>query len=76
MRFLWVSKVYKRDLDLRRYNVPFLLNPYISLYTARGCPRKCTFCLWPQTHSGHRWCLRSTQTWSMKSAISWRISRP
>jgi hopanoid biosynthesis associated radical SAM protein HpnJ len=56
----WVSKVYQRDLDVRRYNVPFLLNPYISLYTSRGCPAMCTFCLWPQTHSGHRWRLRST----------------
>jgi hopanoid biosynthesis associated radical SAM protein HpnJ len=55
----WVTKVYKRDLDVRRYNVPFLLNPYISLYTSRGCPAMCTFCLWPQTHSGHRWRLRS-----------------
>jgi hopanoid biosynthesis associated radical SAM protein HpnJ len=55
----WVSKVYKRDLDFRRYNVPFLLNPYISFYTTRGCPAMCTFCLWPQTHSGHRWRLRS-----------------
>ena len=57
----WVSKVYKRDLDFRRYNVPFLLNPYVSFYTTRGCPAMCTFCLWPQTHSGHRWRLRSTQ---------------
>jgi hopanoid biosynthesis associated radical SAM protein HpnJ len=57
----WVSKVYKRDLDFRRYNVPFLLNPYISFYTTRGCPAMCTFCLWPQTHSGHRWRVRSTQ---------------
>ncbi|MDQ6677118.1 MAG: hopanoid biosynthesis associated radical SAM protein HpnJ [Acidobacteriota bacterium] len=56
----WVSKVYKRDLDIRNYNVPFLLNPFISLYTSRGCPAMCTFCLWPQTHSGHRWRLRST----------------
>jgi hopanoid biosynthesis associated radical SAM protein HpnJ len=56
----WVTKVYHRDLDVRRYNVPFLLNPYISLYTSRGCPAMCTFCLWPQTHSGHRWRLRST----------------
>jgi hopanoid biosynthesis associated radical SAM protein HpnJ len=56
----WVSKVYKRDLDFKRYNVPFLLNPYISFYTSRGCPAMCTFCLWPQTHSGHRWRLRST----------------
>lgn len=55
----WVTKVYKRDLDFRRYNVPFLLNPYISFYTSRGCPAMCTFCLWPQTHSGHRWRLRS-----------------
>src|SRR5271155_577358 len=57
----WVSKVYKRDLDFHRYNVPFLLNPYISFYTTRGCPAMCTFCLWPQTHSGHRWRLRSSQ---------------
>jgi hopanoid biosynthesis associated radical SAM protein HpnJ len=56
----WVSKVYKRDLDVTRYNVPFLLNPYISFYTSRGCPAMCTFCLWPQTHSGHRWRLRSS----------------
>jgi len=56
----WVTKVYKRDLDFRNYNVPFLLNPYVSFYTSRGCPAMCTFCLWPQTHSGHRWRLRST----------------
>ncbi|MFN7995688.1 MAG: hopanoid biosynthesis associated radical SAM protein HpnJ [Bryobacteraceae bacterium] len=56
----WVTKVYQRDLDVRRYNVPFLLNPFISFYTSRGCPAMCTFCLWPQTHSGHRWRLRSS----------------
>jgi hopanoid biosynthesis associated radical SAM protein HpnJ len=56
----WVTKTYKRDLDVTRYNVPFLHHPYISLYTSRGCPAMCTFCLWPQTHSGHRWRLRSS----------------
>jgi hopanoid biosynthesis associated radical SAM protein HpnJ len=55
----WVTKTYERDLDITRYNVPFLLNPFISFYTSRGCPALCTFCLWPQTHSGHRWRLRS-----------------
>jgi len=55
----WVTKVYKRDLDITRYNVPFVLNPFISMYTTRGCPAMCTFCLWPQTHSGHRWRQRS-----------------
>ena len=49
----WVTKVYKRDLDFTSYNVPFLLNPYISFYTTRGCPAQCTFCLWPQTLCGH-----------------------
>jgi hopanoid biosynthesis associated radical SAM protein HpnJ len=55
----WVTKVYKRDLDFRRYNVPFLKHPFLSMYTSRGCPAQCTFCLWPQTHSGHRWRVRS-----------------
>ncbi|HUE51168.1 MAG TPA: hopanoid biosynthesis associated radical SAM protein HpnJ [Terriglobales bacterium] len=55
-----VTDVYRRDLDPRRYNVPFLLYPYVSLYTTRGCPAQCTFCLWPQTTSGHAWRKRST----------------
>jgi hopanoid biosynthesis associated radical SAM protein HpnJ len=55
-----VTDVYHRDLDVRRYNVPFLLNPFVSLYTTRGCPAQCTFCLWPQTLSGHPWRKRST----------------
>jgi len=54
------TDVYKRDLDPRRYNVPFLLYPYVSLYTTRGCPAQCTFCLWPQTLSGHPWRKRSS----------------
>ena len=45
---------------MRRYNVPFLLHPYVSLYTTRGCPAQCTFCLWPQTLSGHPWRKRSS----------------
>ena len=52
--------VYKRDIDPRRYNVPFLLYPFVSLYTTRGCPAQCTFCLWPQTLSGHPWRKRSS----------------
>jgi hopanoid biosynthesis associated radical SAM protein HpnJ len=55
-----VTEIYKRDLDITNYNVPFLLNPYVSLYTTRGCPAQCTFCLWPQTLSGHPWRKRST----------------
>jgi len=52
--------IYKRDLDITRYNVPFLLHPFLSFYTERGCPALCTFCLWPQTLSGHPWRVRSS----------------
>jgi hopanoid biosynthesis associated radical SAM protein HpnJ len=55
-----VTDVYKRDLDIRRYNVPFLLHPFVALYTTRGCPAQCTYCLWPQTLVGHAWRKRST----------------
>src|SRR5262249_50820715 len=55
----FASEVYKRDLDITKYNVPFLLHPYIAFYTSRGCPALCTFCLWPQTISGHAWRTRS-----------------
>jgi hopanoid biosynthesis associated radical SAM protein HpnJ len=55
----FVTDVYARDLEVERYNVPFLMHPFISLYTSRGCPAMCTFCLWPQTLSGHPWRVRS-----------------
>jgi hopanoid biosynthesis associated radical SAM protein HpnJ len=55
----WVVDVYHRDLDVRRYAIGYLLHPYVSLYTGRGCRSRCTFCLWPQTVGGHRYRTRS-----------------
>ena len=55
----FAADIYKRDLQIERYNVPFLLNPFVSFYTSRGCPALCTFCMWPQTLSGHAWRTRS-----------------
>ncbi|HHT9129655.1 MAG TPA: hopanoid biosynthesis associated radical SAM protein HpnJ [Candidatus Brocadiaceae bacterium] len=57
----FATEVYKRDLVIGNYNVPFLMHPYISFYTSRGCPSQCTFCLWPQTLSGRTWRVRSTE---------------
>lgn len=48
-----VLPVYARDLDISKYFIGYLQHPYISFYTGRGCPAKCTFCLWPQTIGGH-----------------------
>ena len=63
-----VTDIYKRDLDVKRYNVPFLLHPFVALYTTRGCPAMCTFCLWPQTLSGHPWRKRSSDDVALEMA--------
>ncbi len=54
-----VLDVYKRDLEIKKYFIGYLLHPYLSLYTGRGCPGRCTFCLWPQTIGGHKYRTRS-----------------
>ena len=57
----WVVDVYKRDLVIEDYFIGYLLHPYVSLYTGRGCKSRCTFCLWPQTIGGHRYRTRSPE---------------
>jgi len=34
----WVADVYRRDLQIEKYFIGYLLHPYISMYTGRGCP--------------------------------------
>jgi hopanoid biosynthesis associated radical SAM protein HpnJ len=55
----FVTEVYKRDLRIEDYFSGYLMHPYISLYTGRGCKSRCTFCLWPHTVGGHRYRVRS-----------------
>ena len=55
----FVVDVYRRDLTVEHYAIGYLLHPYVSLYTGRGCRSKCTFCLWPQTVGGQRYRTRS-----------------
>ncbi len=57
----FVSEVYHRDLRIEDYFIGYLLHPYVSLYTGRGCKSRCTFCLWPQTVGGHRYRVRSPE---------------
>ncbi len=58
----WVTDVYKRDLQVEKYSVGYLKEPYLSFYTGRGCPAQCIFCLWPQTIGGHRYRVRSPES--------------
>jgi hopanoid biosynthesis associated radical SAM protein HpnJ len=55
----FVTEVYKRDLKIEDYFIGYLMHPYVSLYTGRGCKSRCTFCLWPQTVGGHNYRVRS-----------------
>jgi hopanoid biosynthesis associated radical SAM protein HpnJ len=57
----FVVDVYRRDLVVEQYFIGYLLHPYVSLYTGRGCRSRCTFCLWPQTVGGHRYRTRSVE---------------
>jgi len=55
----FVTEVYKRDLRMEDYFIGYLMHPYISIYTGRGCKSRCTFCLWPQTVGGHNYRTRT-----------------
>ena len=57
----FVTEVYKKHLRLEDYFIGYLLHPYISMYTGRGCKSHCTFCLWPQTVGGHKYRTRSVE---------------
>jgi hopanoid biosynthesis associated radical SAM protein HpnJ len=57
----FVTHLYHRDLQYLKYNSPYCQYPYVSLYTGRGCPARCTFCLWPQVTTGHTYRTRSVE---------------
>ena len=65
----FVTPVYARDLRIEDYFIGYLLHPYVSLYTGRGCRSRCTFCLWPQTVGGHRYRTRSVK--HVADEIAW-----
>jgi hopanoid biosynthesis associated radical SAM protein HpnJ len=68
-RLPFVTPVYKRDLRPEDYYIGYLLHPYLSLYTGRGCRSRCTFCLWPQTVGGHRYRTRSVENVLEEAAL-------
>jgi len=58
----YVVDVYRRDLTIENYYNGYVQHPYLSFYAGRGCPARCTFCLWPQTISSHEYRVRSPQS--------------
>ena len=55
----FVSEVYKRFLHTPDYFYGHSLWPLVVFDTSRGCPYHCSFCVYPQTFSGHTMRYRS-----------------
>jgi anaerobic magnesium-protoporphyrin IX monomethyl ester cyclase len=55
----FVSEVYKRFLHTPDYFYGHSLWPLVVFDTSRGCPYYCSFCVYPQTFSGHTMRYRS-----------------
>jgi radical SAM superfamily enzyme YgiQ (UPF0313 family) len=46
----WVTKVYKKHLNMNNYKISSLWYKFVDLFTGRRCYwGKCIFCLWPFT---------------------------
>ncbi len=57
----FVSEVYKRFLHSPDYYYGHSLWPLVVFDTSRGCPYHCSFCVYPQTFSGHTMRYRSKE---------------
>lgn len=49
---LWVTEIYNRHLDLLKYRQTSLRYPFVDLFTARGCPHRCSYCVWIRAMQG------------------------
>ncbi len=57
----FVTEVYKRYLHIPDYFYGHSLWPLVVFDTSRGCPYHCSFCVYPQTFSGHTMRYRSKE---------------
>lgn len=57
----FASAFIKEYLDVDDYFFAAAAYPEIQIFTGRGCPAHCTFCVYPQTMHGHKYRLRSAE---------------
>lgn len=55
----FVSKIYKKHLNIKNYFLSQSLYPEVQIFAGRGCPYKCTFCSWPENLMGRKIRIRS-----------------
>lgn len=57
----FASQFIKEHLCVTDYVFAAAAFPSIQIFTGRGCPAQCNFCVYPQTLHGHRYRLRSVE---------------
>jgi anaerobic magnesium-protoporphyrin IX monomethyl ester cyclase len=67
----FVSATYKKHLDMSRYFFAAARHPMVMIMTGRGCPYRCTFCVYPQTFHGRRYRSRSPE--NVVSEFEWIV---
>lgn len=57
----FVSEVYYKYLDIRDYFYAHVSYPTVSIFSSRGCPSKCFYCMYSQVMFGKCYRKRSAQ---------------
>ena len=57
----FVSKVYRKYLNVNHYFYALARHPMIQILSSRGCPFRCSFCQYPQTMGGRKYRTRSPE---------------
>jgi radical SAM superfamily enzyme YgiQ (UPF0313 family) len=57
----FAAEFIKEYLDVKDYFFAAATYPAIQIFTGRGCPCRCNFCVYPQTMHGHKYRVRSPE---------------
>jgi radical SAM superfamily enzyme YgiQ (UPF0313 family) len=55
----FVSEVYRKHLNPAHYLYTIAQYPQVAIYSGRGCPHRCFYCIYPQVMHGSRYRRRS-----------------
>ena len=58
----FVSEVYKKYLDIKDYFYAHVNYPTVSIFSSRGCPSKCFYCMYSQVMFGKAYRKRSAKS--------------
>jgi Fe-S oxidoreductase len=57
----FVSEVYKKYLDIKDYFYAHVSYPTVSIFSSRGCPSKCFYCMYSQVMFGKNYRKRTAK---------------